>query len=158
MNRAITSNFHKPISASPEAAYEVLRQFESRARLEESLAALGVDDRVISSHRIELAPRRASGYSIVWKLAGDCRAEITWTALVRGDCYGDGSLLSIRVTATADDARSRAQLLAAWPVLGQMAEQHARRTLRAVAELSDRFRHEHHATPVVAIPVLRKAS
>jgi hypothetical protein len=155
MNRAITSNFHKPISASPETAYAVLRQFESRARLEESLAALGVDDRVISSHRIELAPRRASGYSIVWKLADGCRAEITWTALVRSDGYGDGSLLSIRVRASADDARSRAQLLAAWPVLGQMAEQHARRTLKAVAELTDRFDEDEH---VVIVPVLRQAS
>jgi hypothetical protein len=155
MNRAITSNFHKPISASPETAYGVLRQFESRARLVESLEALGVDDRVISSHRIELAPRRASGYSIVWRLAGDTRAEITWTALVRSDGYGDGSLLSIRVTATAPDASSRAQLLAAWPVLGQLAEQHARRTLKAVAELADRFKSREEA---VTIPVLRKAS
>jgi|SRR5690349_182747 hypothetical protein len=155
MNRAITSNFHKPISASPETAYGVLRQFESRARLVESLEALGVDDRVISSHRIELAPRRASGYSIVWRLAGDTRAEITWTALVRSDGYGDGSLLSIRVTATAPDASSRAQLLAAWPVLGQLAEQHARRTLKAVAELADRFESREEA---VTIPVLRKAS
>jgi hypothetical protein len=155
MNRAITSNFHKPISASPETAYGVLRQFESRERLVESLEALGVADRVISSHRVELAPRQASGYSIVWRLAGDARAEITWTALVRSDGYGDGSLLSIRVTATAPDARSRAQLLAAWPVLGQLAEQHARRTLKAVAELADRFEHEHEA---VVIPVLRKAS
>src|SRR5919204_465320 len=105
MNRAITSNFHKPISASPETAYQVLRQFESRARLEESLAALGVEDRVISSHRIELAPRRASGYSLVWRLADGCRAELTWTALVRPD--GDeGSVLSIRLRASADDARS----------------------------------------------------
>jgi hypothetical protein len=155
MNRAITSNFLKPISASPETAYAVLRQFESRARLVESLEALGVGDRVISSHRVELAPRRASGYSIVWKLAGDTRAEITWTALVRSDGYGDGSLLSIRVTATAPDAPARAQLLAAWPVLGQLAEQHARRTLKAVAELADRFGSREEA---VTIPVLRKAS
>src|ERR1051326_7075194 len=139
MNRAITTNFHKPTSAPPETAYAVLRQFESRARLVESLEALGVAARVISSHRIELAPRRASGYSIVWRLAGDRRAEITWTALVRSDGYGDGSLLSIRVTATACDAPSRAQLLAAWPILGQLAEQHAQRTIGAVAELADRF-------------------
>jgi hypothetical protein len=155
MSRAISSNFHKPISASPENAYAVLRQFESRERLVESLEALGVDDRVISSHRIEVAPRRASGYSIVWRLAGDCRAEITWTALVRSDGYGDGSLLSIRVTATAPDARSRARLLAAWPVLGQLAEQHAQRTIRGVAELADRFESRQEA---VVIPVLRKAS
>jgi hypothetical protein len=156
MNRAITSNFHKPISASPETAYQVLRQFESRARLEESLAALGVEDRVISSHRIELAPRRASGYSLVWRLADGCRAELTWTALVRPD--GDeGSVLSIRLRASADDARSRAQLLAAWPLLGRMGEQHARRTLAAVAELADRFL-EGEDERVVSVPVLRKAS
>ena len=155
MSRAITSNFHKPISAAPETAYAVLRQFESRERLLESLEALGVADRVISSQRIELAPRRASGYSIVWKLAGDCRAEIIWTAVVRPDGYGSGSLLSVRVTATAPDARSRMQLLAAWPVLGQLAEQHARRTLSGVAELAGRFEQRDEA---VVIPVLRKAS
>jgi hypothetical protein len=155
MNRAIASNFHKPISASPETVYAVLRQFESRERLVESLEALGVNDRVVSSHRIELVPRRASGYSLVWKLAGDCRAEITWTALVRPAGYGAGSLLSIRVTATAPDARSRTQLLAAWPVLGQLAEQHARRTLGAVAELADRFEQREKA---VVVPVLRKVS
>lgn len=155
MNRAITSNFHKPISASPETAYAVLRQFESRARLEESLAALGVEDRVISSHRIELAPRRASGYSLVWKLADDCRAEVTWTALVRGDGES-GSILSVRLNASAADARSRTKLLAAWPVLGRMAEQHARRTLAAVAELADRFEDEEEIG--VPVPILRKAS
>jgi hypothetical protein len=155
MNRAITSNFHKPINASPETVYALLRQFESRARLVESLEALGVADHVISSHRIELAPRRASGYSLVWKLADGCRAEIIWTALVRPAGYGAGSLLSIRVTATVPDPRSRMRLLAAWPVLGQLAEQHAARTLGAVAELADRFEQRDEA---VAIPVLRKAS
>lgn len=156
MNPAITSNFHKPIDASPEAVYEVLRRFEARARLEESLAALGVDDRVISSHRIELAPRRASGYSLVWKLADACRAEIIWTALVRGDGHGEGSLLSIRVRAFADDARSRARLLAAWPVLGQIAEQHARRTINAVAELAERF--EDRDSAALPPAVLRSAA
>jgi hypothetical protein len=155
MTPAITSNFYKPISASPETAFEMLRRFESRERLEESLTALGVEDRVISSHRIELAPRRASGYVLVWRLAGDGRAEITWTALVRAD--GDsGSLLSIRLRASADDARSRSALLAAWPLLGRIAEQHAHRTLHAVAELADRFAEESE----FALPpaLLRRAS
>ena len=53
-----------------------------------------------------------------------------------------GSLLSIRVRAFAEDATSRAGLLAAWPVLGPLAEQHAKRTLRAVAEFADRFPEE----------------
>jgi hypothetical protein len=138
MNRALTSDFLKPIEASPDTTFEVLRRFESRTRLEEALAALGVEDRVISSHRIELAPRRASGYSLVWRLAGEGRAEITWTALVRGDGES-GSLLSIRLRAGADDPASRAGLLAAWPLLGRLAEQHAQRTLHAVAELAERF-------------------
>jgi hypothetical protein len=138
MNRAMTSDFLKQIRASPDTTYDVLRRFESRTRLEESLAALGVQDRVISSHRIELAARRASGYSLVWRLASDGRAEITWTVLVRGD-GGSGSLLSIRVRAGAEDPASRAGLLAAWPVLGRIAEQHAQRTLHAVAEFAERF-------------------
>jgi hypothetical protein len=138
MNRPITSNFHKPISAAPNVAYAVLRRFESRARLEESLAALGVEDRVISSHRIELTPHRATGYALVWRLAGGGRAEITWTTSVSGD-RESGTLLSVRLRACADHARSRPHLLAAWPLLGAIAEQHARRTLAAVAELAERF-------------------
>ena len=141
MNPAITKNYHAPVNAGPDKTYAVLRRFESRARLDEALAALGADDRVISSHQIGLVPRRATGYSLVWRLGNGGRAEIVWSALVRDDGDG-GSLLSIRVRAFAEDATSRAGLLAAWPVLGPLAEQHAKRTLRAVAEFADRFPEE----------------
>ena len=141
MNPAITKNYHAPVNAGPDKTYAVLRRFESRARLDEALAALGADDRVISSHQIGLVPRRATGYSLVWRLGNGGRAEIVWSALVRDDGDG-GSLLSIRVRAFADDATSRAGLLAAWPVLGPLAELHAKRTLRAVAEFAERFSEE----------------
>jgi hypothetical protein len=141
MNRAITKNYHAPVNAGPDKTYAVLRRFESRARLDEALAALGADDRVISSHRIGLVPRRATGYSLVWRLGNGGRAEIVWSALVRDDGDG-GSLLSIRVRAFADDATSRSGLLAAWPVLGPLAEQYAKRTLRAVTEFAERFPEE----------------
>ena len=155
MNRPITRNFCKPVAASPERAYAALSRFAARPRLEEALTALGVEDRVVSSHRIEIAPRRAVGHALVWRLAGGGRAELTWTAWVSTD-GGDGSLLSIKMRATADSASSRTELLTAWPLLGRMAEGHARRTLAAVAELADRFDHEAEA-PVVRVPVRRAA-
>ncbi|HEY1596515.1 MAG TPA: hypothetical protein VGF74_14045 [Thermoleophilaceae bacterium] len=156
MNRAITSSFHKPINAGPDKTYAVLRRFESRARLDEALMAMGVEDRVISSHRIGLTPRRASGYSLVWRLGNGGRAEIVWSALVRHATEG-GSLLSIRVRAFADDANSRAGLLAAWPVLGPLAEHHAKRTIHAVKEFAERFPEEDHSHEAPALLEARAA-
>src|SRR3954453_4384189 len=102
---AITSNFHKPIGASPRTTYAALTSLESTLWLHRALAALGIDDRIVGSQRIELAPRRTAGYVLFWRLAGGGRAEITWTATVSGD--GDsGSLLSIAVRASADDPAS----------------------------------------------------
>src|SRR3954452_14528445 len=141
MNRAITKNYHAPVNAGPDKTYAVLRRFESRASLDDALAALRADHHVVSRHKIGLVPRRATGYSLVWRLGNGGRAEIVWSALVRDDGDG-GSLLSIRVRAFADDATSRAALLAAWPLLGPLAEQHAKRTLRAVAEFAERFPEE----------------
>ena len=73
MNPAITQNHHAPVNAGPDKTYAVLRRFESRARLDEALAALGAHDRVISSHQIGLVPRRATGYSLVWRLGNGGR-------------------------------------------------------------------------------------
>jgi hypothetical protein len=138
MSRPITTHFHKPVSASPETTYSALVALEPRPQLQRALTALGVDDRVISSHRIQIAPRRCAGYALVWRLAGGTRAELTWMASVKSD--GDsGSLLSIAVRAEAGDERSHEQLLAAWPVLGRLSDLHARRTLAAVAELADQY-------------------
>ncbi len=138
MSHPITTNFHKPISASPETTYSALLALESTPQLQRALVALGVEDRVISSHRIEIAPSRCAGYALVWWLAGGCRAEITWMASVKSDGDG-GSLLSIAMRADAGDERSYPELLTAWPVLGRLADMHARRTLAAVAELADQY-------------------
>lgn len=135
---AITSNFHKPIDASPHKTYAALTSLESAHWLQRALAALGIEDHIIGSQRIELAPRRTAGYVMFWRLAGGGRAEITWTATVTAE--GDnGSLLSIAVRASADDPASHEHLLAAWPLVGRMAGLHARRTLAAVAELADQL-------------------
>jgi hypothetical protein len=135
MARPIISNFHKPISASPETAYAALRSLDPAPRMQRALVALGVEDRVMASHRIQIAPRRTTGYALVWWLAGDCRAEITWMASVKSD-GADGSLLSVSARAECADERGYEQLLIAWPLLGKLAELHARRTLAAVAELA----------------------
>lgn len=149
MSRHLTTNFHKPISASPDTAYAALKSLDPAPRMQRALGALGVADRVISSHRVEIAPRRTTGYALVWWLAGDSRAEITWMASVRGD--GDeGSLLSISARAEADDDRAYDQLLAAWPLLGRLAELHARRTLSAVAELADQLAEDSERQPAPA--------
>lgn len=135
MARPISTSFHKPISASPETTYNALRSLDPAPRMQRALAALGVEDRMLSSHRIQIAPRRTTGYALVWWLAGDCRAEITWMASVKSDGH-DGSLLSISARAECADERGYEQLLIAWPLLGKLAELHARRTLAAVAELA----------------------
>ncbi|HKN94081.1 MAG TPA: hypothetical protein VJU60_07110 [Thermoleophilaceae bacterium] len=155
MNRPITRNFCKPVGAEPDRTYDALLRFEARPRLEEALSALGVSDRVISSHRLEVAPHRAVGHALVWRLANGGRAEITWTACVSTD-GGEGSVISLKMRASADSAASRTELLAAWPLLGRMAESHARRMISAVAELADRFP-EDHWVPGVRVPVRRAA-
>ena len=154
MNRPITRNFSQPVAAGPDETYAALIRFQARPRLEEALAALGIEDRVISSHRLEVAPRRAVGHALVWRLANGGRAELSWTARVGSD-GADGSLLSVKMRASADSAASRTELLAAWPLLGRMAEGEARRALAAVAELADRF--EEGDVPVVRVPVRRAA-
>ncbi len=155
MNRPITRDFCKPVAAGPDKTYAALLRFEARPRLEEALSALGVEDRVISSHRIEVAPRRAVGHALVWRLAHGGRVELSWTAWVSSD-GADGSLISIKMRASADSSASRTELLAAWPLLGRVAEGHAGRALDAVAELADRFTREDDA-PVVRVPVRRAA-
>lgn len=155
MTRPITRNFCKPVAAGPDTTYAALARFEARPRLEEALAALGVEDRVISSHSLEVAPRRAVGHALVWRLANGGRVELAWTAWVSTDGAG-GSLLSIKMRAIPDSPTSRTQLLAAWPVLGRLAEAHAKRALAAVAELADRF-DEDEDVPAVRVPVRRAA-
>src|ERR1700750_2823601 len=100
--RPITTNFHKPLSAPPEITYAALRSLDPAPRMKRALAALGMEDRVMSSHRIQIAPRRTTGYALVWWLAGDYRAEITWMASVKSD-GDDGSLLSICTRAECVD-------------------------------------------------------
>jgi len=155
MARPITSNFHKPISASPETTYAALRSLDPAPRMQRAFAALGVEDRVISSHRIQIAPRRTTGYALVWYLAGDHRAEVTWMASVKSDGDG-GSLLSVSTRAECPDEDGHEQLQTAWPVLGKLAELHARRTLAAVAELAGQIAEDeqHAVTPATLLAVV----
>ena len=156
MNRPITRNFRKVLASSEDRTYEALKRFHARPRLEEALIALGVEDRVVASHGIHIAPRRALGHTLVWQLAGGGRVELNWTAWVSSD-GADGSTLSIKLRAAADSETSRAELLAAWPVLGRMAEGHARRTIVAIAELADRLDEIDRDVPAVRVPVRRAA-
>ena len=155
MARQITTSYHKPISANADVTYAALASLDPAPRLKRALNALGLEERVISSHRIQIAPRRTTGYALVWCLAGDRRAELTWMASVK-DAGDDSSLLSVTARADCADERGYEQLTAAWPLLGKIAELHARRTLSAVAQLADQLAEDeqHEAAPATLIAVV----
>jgi hypothetical protein len=136
MDPLITSNIHRRLEEPYEAAALALRGLDPTRSLRAATSALGLAC-LISICEIDAHERSAEmvAFSARWRLADGSAALLTWTVTVAP--FGDGdTLLSASVRASTDSAAAEQQLLAAWPLIGGMAESHTRRMLDWVADVA----------------------
>jgi hypothetical protein len=137
MNTLITTNVHRRLQEPFEAASVALRRLEPMQPLRDALTALGLAQNV--SVRASQVPAAAPGtatFSLAWPLAEGTNAHVTWSLSVAP--FGEvDSLLSASIRAGVDSPAAEQQLLAAWPLLGQIVESHTTRMLNALTELAE---------------------
>lgn len=140
MNTLLTNNVHRWLEGPPETALAALGRLDPLRPLHDALSALGLDQRV-SVRRTDVAAAEAGdrlSFSLTWLLADGSPAHVAWTLSVSPAGDGD-SLLSATIRARSDSAASDRQLLAAWPVLGQIVESHTTRLFNAVSKLAEQL-------------------
>jgi hypothetical protein len=111
--------------------------------LHEALVALGLG-RIVSIQRTEA---QASGtvtplkFSAVWPLPDGHLGQVSWTVTVDPDAES-GSLLSVAVRAATDEPAAGSQIVAAWPLIGEIIEAQTTRLLRSVAAFAEDLEEE----------------
>jgi len=95
--------------------------------LVDGLIAIGVDEHIATP----------CGDGLVWRFGADgSRVRITWAISVTPET-DETSLVTLALSATGSDERSSERLLEAWPVLGPIAELHAKRVLHRIEALAE---------------------
>ena len=138
MNSLITDNVHRYVEGPPDTASAALRRLDPLQSLRDALSVLGLEQRV-SVRRTDVPAAEAGdrlSFALTWLLEDDSPAQVEWTLSVA--LAGDGGcILSATVRAGTDSPAADRKLLAAWPILGRIAESHTTRLLNAVRELAD---------------------
>jgi hypothetical protein len=137
MNPLITTNVHRRLEEPFDAASVALRRLEPMQPLRDALTALGLGrTALVLASEVPAATPGTATFSLAWPLAEGTHAHVTWRLTVAP--FGEfGSLLSASIRAGVDSPAAEQQLLAAWPLLGQIVESHTTRMLNAVAELAE---------------------
>jgi hypothetical protein len=138
MHTVITNHVYRPLDTSPETTALALSRLEPLHPLHEALMALGLG-RIVSIERTEppasgtLTPVR---FSVVWPLPDGHLGRVSWTVAVdpRAD---SGALLSVAVGAGTEEPAGASQLVAAWPLIGQIVDAQTTRLLRSVAAFAE---------------------
>jgi len=95
--------------------------------LVDGLIAIGVDEHIATP----------CGDGLVWRFGADgSRVRVAWAISVTPET-DETSLVTLALSATASDERSSERLLEAWPVLGPVAELHAKRILHRIEALAE---------------------
>ena len=124
----LSESYSRTVEAPAPAARTAAASIDAIGPLVEGLIAVGVEDHIVTP----------CGDGLVWRFgpAEAGRLRLAWEATVAAET-DDASLVTISLRATASDAAARERLLEAWPVLGPIAELHARRLLHRIEALAE---------------------
>jgi hypothetical protein len=124
----LAESYSRTVEAPAGAVTAATARLELIGPLVGALIAIGVQDHIVTPY--------ANG--LVWRFgrsdAG--RVQISWAVSVAPET-DDSSLVTLALEATATDPGSRDRLLDAWPVIGPLAELHARRVLHRIESLAE---------------------
>jgi hypothetical protein len=124
----MAESYSRVVEASVSAARAAAGKLDLVGPLVDGLIAIGVDEHIATP----------CGDGLVWRFGqnGSGRVRFAWTISVTPETE-ETSLVTLALSATASDARSSDRLLEAWPLLGSVAELHAKRVLHRIEALAE---------------------
>ena len=137
----ITSTFAHTIDVDRDTAEGLLTRVLPMRSLVDSLAALGLDDRAIWTQSCEAngtdSGRRELLFTLVWRFNGRGSHAILGSGVrVDEDAVGR-SVLAVTITGRGSDSGARERVLAAWPIVEEIARGHFRRLGRSIEQWAD---------------------
>jgi hypothetical protein len=161
----VTNTLVVTVDAEPQTVREALDRLDLAASAARALDALGVGDRIaLRPSLLAAAPGPELVFGLVWRLAGPAttidprsvgacdvpgHVKVIWDLRVQPGAL-EGALLSATRRFISTDEAARARLLAAWGIIGSVADSLSRRMLTAVKrcaeEREDAFGHA--ASPI----------
>jgi hypothetical protein len=148
----VTNTLVVTVHAEPQTVREALERLDLAASAARSLDALGVGERVaLAPSLLAAAAGPELVFGLIWRLAGPAttidprsvaacevpgHVKVIWDLRLQPDAL-DGALLSATRRFTATDAAARARLLAAWGIIGSVADSLSRRMLTAVKRCAE---------------------
>lgn len=123
----LAESYSRVVEASAPAVQAAAARLDLVGPLVEGLIAIGVAEHISTP----------CDNGLVWRFGGsDGRVRIAWRVTVTSET-DDTALVKLALQATASDDRSRERLYQAWPVLGPVAELHAKRVLHRIESLAE---------------------
>jgi hypothetical protein len=124
----LTESYSRVVEAPVPAVEGAVEDIDLVGPLVGGLIALGVEEHIATPCRDGLVWRFDDGEQ--------SRVRLAWTVSVHPETE-ETSLVTLGLGATASDPGSRERLLEAWPVLGPIAELHAKRVLHRIEALAE---------------------
>ena len=151
--------FHEPVEAPVAVGEHAVARLELLEPLVEGLVSLGLEHRIVWRGAVETENGEDHAFGLIWDFddvpqttvpaggrgfatydeAGS--AKLLWTVAVDPSAE-DGFVATISLEAWGSDAAAREQLLDVWPVVGPLAEQHARRMLATIKSYAEDYADE----------------
>lgn len=152
----ISESFREPIEAPTGVGEAAVARLELLEPLVEGLVSLGLERRIVWHGDVETEDGNRA-FGLIWDFddvpqtsvpaggrgfasyAEAGSAKVLWTVAV-DPCAEDGCFLAtIDLEACGSDDSAREQLLDVWPVVGPLAEQHARRMLATIKSYTEDY-------------------
>ena len=123
----MTESYSRVVEAPAPAVEAAAGKLDLVGPLVDGLIALGVDEHIATP----------CGDGLVWRFGSDgSRVRIAWAISVTPET-DETSLVTLALNATASDERARERVYESWPVLGPVAELHAKRVLHRIEALAE---------------------
>lgn len=124
----LAESYSRVVEASASSVQAAVNRLDLVGPLVEGLIAIGVAEHVGTP-----CPD-----GLVWRFSGseNGRVRFSWRMTVAPET-DDTSLVTLAFKATASDEASRERLYESWPVLGPVAELHAKRVLHRIESLAE---------------------
>ena len=124
----MAESYSRVVEASALGVRAATAKLDLVGPLVDGLIAIGVDEHIATP----------CGDGLVWRFGEDesGRVRVTWAISVAPET-DETSLVTLALSATASDEGSSERLLEAWPVVGPIAELHAKRVLHRIEALAE---------------------
>jgi hypothetical protein len=152
----VSECFQEPVEAPATVGRAAVRRLELLQPLIEGLTSMGLEHRIVWQGELTGEAGETTAFGLIWDFdevpqttvpagaAGFASyseagcAKLVWEVGI-DPAIDEGFIATITIDAWGTDESAREQLLDMWPIVGQLADQHAHRMLSTIKSYAEDF-------------------